>query len=118
MVRHNARYLKVTMHDNDFTNSLMHLGNTLYRIFLREERFPEEDELPLLKEYVKSLWYAIDNIESIMRWNKKSVGFKANPEAIFTPQLEFVDYLDISDYNDDSDSIYIPMFANADVLVR
>lgn len=112
----NNRYLKITIHDNDFTTSLEYIANTLNEIFQNVGRYPEEDELPLLKEYVKSLWLSVDNIWEIMRWNKNSVGFSENPKVIFNPVLEVVDYEDIPDWDDNS-SVYIPMF-NTNVLVR
>lgn len=112
----NNRYLKITIHDNDFTNSLEQVAHTLNGIFSITGRYPEEDELPLLKKYIESLWFSIDNIWQIMRWNKNSVGFSENPEEIFNPVLEFVDYENIPDW-DDSSSVYIPMF-NTNILVR
>ena len=51
-----------------------------------------------------------------MRWNKNSVGFSENPERIFKPVLEFVEYEDIPDWDDNS-SVYIPMF-NTNILLR
>lgn len=112
----NNRYLKITIHDNDFTTSLEYVAHTLNEIFQNVGRYPEEDELSLLKEYVKSLWFSLDNIWQFMRWNKNSVGFSENPEGIFNPVLAFVDYEDIPDW-DDSSSVYIPMF-NTNILVR
>ena len=64
------------MHDNDFINSLSLLADMLYEIFIGEGRFPEEDELPLLKKYIQPLWFSLHNLDSIMSWNKKAVGFK------------------------------------------
>ena len=98
----NNRYLKITIHDNDFTNSLEQVAHTLNGIFSITGRYPEEDELPLLKKYIESLWFSIDNIWQIMRWNKNSVGFSENPEKIFKPVLEFVEYEDIPDWDDNS----------------
>ena len=51
-----------------------------------------------------------------MRWNKNSVGFLENPKGIFKPVLEFVEYEDIPDWDDNS-SVYIPMF-NTNILLR
>lgn len=52
-----------------------------------------------------------------MRWNKNVVGFTESVEDIFVPILEFVDYLDIPDW-DDNESVYIPMFENAEIIRR
>ena len=112
-----SRYLRITIHDNDFTNSLEHVANTLNAVFKSEGRYPEEDELPLLKKYVQSLWFSIDNISDILRWNKTSVKFKENSEKIYEPELKFVDYLDIPEW-DNYESVYIPMFDNAEILIR
>ena len=70
-----AKYLRITMHDNDFVGSLKYMANILYDIFQYENRFPEEDEFPLIEKYVKELWFSVYNICSIMRWNKNSVWF-------------------------------------------
>lgn len=112
-----AKYLRITMHDNDFWLSLEYLSKMLYEIFIFERRFPEEDELTLLKKYIQPLWFSLHNLDSIMNWNKNSVGFKETIEKYFEPTLEFVDYLDIPDW-DNSESVYIPMFENAEIITR
>lgn len=112
-----AKYLRITIHDNDFWQSLEQLSRILYETFLTEKRFPEEDEFPLLKKYIQSLWFSLHNLKSIMRWNKNVVGFRESAEDIFVPILEFVDYLDIPDW-DDNESVYIPMFENAEIIRR
>ena len=73
-------------------------------------------ELSGNSKYVKELWFSVHNICLIMRWNKNSVGFTESSESLFTPHLEFVDYLDIPDW-DNYESIYIPMF-EGEILVR
>lgn len=115
--KYTAKYLHITMYDNDFINSLSLLADMLYAIFILERRFPEEDELPLLKKYIQPLWFSIHNINSIMSWNKNVVGFTETMEKYFYPTLEFIDYLDIPDW-DDSQSAYIPMFENGEIIIR
>ena len=112
-----AKYLRITIHDNDFWYSLSLLADMLYEIFIREGRFPEEDELPLLKKYIRPLWFSLHNLNSVMRWNKNSVGFKETIEEYFEPTLEFVDYVDIPDWDND-ESVYIPMFEGAEIIRR
>lgn len=112
-----AKYLRITIHDNDFTIPLTHVADILYKIFWYEGRYPEEDEFPILKKYIKSLWFGVDNITDIIRWNKGKVGFRETHENVFDPYLEFVDYIDIP--NDDNwESVYIPMFDNAEIITR
>lgn len=112
-----AKYLRITMHDNDFWQSLALLADILYEIFNDEGRFPEEDELPVLKKYIQSLWFSLHNLYSAMCWNKKSVGFTEMTEKHFEPTLEFVDYFDIPDCDND-ESVYIPMFKKAEIIIR
>ncbi len=112
-----AKYLRITMYDNDFSQSLEQLSRMLYEMFLFEGRFPEEDELQLLEKYIQPLWFSIHNISKIMRWNKNGVRFMQTSEILFTPTLEFVDYLDIPDW-DNGESVYIPMFEDAEIIRR
>lgn len=46
-----------------------------------------------------------------------AVGFKETIEKHFEPTLEFVDYLDIPQWDND-ESVYIPMFENAEIIRR
>lgn len=112
-----AKYLRVTIHDNDFWYSLSLLAYMLYDLFIGEGRFPEEDELPLLKKYIRPMWFSLHNLNSVMCWNKNSVGFKETIEEYFEPTLEFVDYVDIPDWDND-ESVYIPMFEGAEIIRR
>lgn len=43
----NARYLKITIHDNDFTNSLIHIGYLLQQVFEFEGECPTEKDFPI-----------------------------------------------------------------------
>ena len=117
--KYTAKYLHITMYDNDFINSLSLLADMLYAIFIFEGRFPEEDELILLKKYIQPLWFSIHNINSIMSRNKTVVGFTETLEKYFEPTLEFVDYIDIPNW-DDNQSVYIPMFEvkNDAIIIR
>lgn len=111
------KYLRITMHDNDFITSLSLLANILYNIFINEERFPEEDEFSLLGKYIQPLLFSLHNIRHIMRSNKNIIGFSETLEKYFEPALELVDGCDIPDW-DDCESVYIPMFTNGKILIR
>lgn len=112
-MKHEAKYLRVTIHDNDFSTSLLMMGELLYNIFQYECKYPTEKDFPILKDCIKHLWLATDIIKDLMRWGK------INSPSIdyFEPDLEFVNYLDILDW-DNSESIYIPMFDHAEILSR
>lgn len=101
----NAKYLRITMHNNDFTSSLEHIGYLLQQVFEYEGKYPTEQDFPVLKEMIKHLWYGTHNIMHKLRWSD----YHESPLINFECCLEFVDYLDIPNW-DNSESIYIPMF--------
>ncbi len=111
------KYLRITLHDNDFITSLSLLADILYNIFINEERFPEEDEFSLLGKYLQPLLFSLHNIRHIMRGSKNIIGFSETLEKYFEPTLELVDGCDIPDW-DDCGSVYIPMFTNGKILIR
>lgn len=109
----NAKYLRVTIHDNDFTSSLKKVGTLLYNSFYMEDNYPTEEQLPELEESIKHLWYGANMTQALMRWGE----ITKVDISYFKPRLEFVNYLDIPD-EDNYESIYIPMFDDAEILVR
>lgn len=108
-----GKYLRITIRDNDFSSSLGWIGDLLYEIFWAEDNYPTEEKLPTLKEYIKRLWHSTYMIQDCMRWCPAG----EVDENYFNPHLEFVDFADIPDW-DNSESIYIPMFDDAKILVR
>lgn len=46
----NAKYLEVTIHDNDFSNSLIQTCRQLYSIWCDEGWFPTEENFSDLKK--------------------------------------------------------------------
>ena len=109
----NAKYLRVTMHDNDFTSSLQHIGYLLQQIFEFEGRYPTQEDFPVLSEMINHLWYATNNISTKLRLDDC---YRESKFDYFDCHLELVDYLDIPDW-DNYESIYIPMFIG-EILTR
>lgn len=107
------KYLRVTIHDNDFSEPLRLVGDILHEIFYSEDNYPTEQHLPILKERIKYLWHSIYMTQDSMRI------CSAGPvdASYFEPHLEFVDSTDIPDW-DNGESIYIPMFDNGNILSR
>lgn len=103
-----AKYLKMTLSDNDFTSYFNVLGCTVYNIFYYAGNFPkEEKDLLAIKEYIARIWWSLHRIvfgkhdvcdaETQYDYIKKNL------------RLEIVDYLDIPEYDND-ENIYIPLF--------
>lgn len=109
----NAKYLRVTIHDNDFRISLEFVCDLLYEVFYLTGNYPTEEQLPMLKECIKHLWFGSHMSISLMDYG----GCNTTDIKYFNPHLEFVDFLDIPDW-DNGESAYIPMFDDAEVLHR
>lgn len=108
----NAKYLRVTVHDNDFANSLLLVGDFLKQAFKHEGKYPIEQDFNVLKEAINHIWYGAYEIISKLRFGECDLcGFD-----YFEPDLEFVDFEDIPDWGN-SESIYIPMF-DGEILLR
>lgn len=111
MIMNDAKYLRVTIHDNDFTSSLLYVGNLLQQVFIDNE-YPTEQDFGVLKEMIMHIWYGIHEITEKLRFEECDLcGFD-----YFEPNLEFVNFEDIPDW-DNSESIYIPMF-DGEILLR
>lgn len=111
-----AKYLKVTIHDNDFTSYYHVLGETLYNIFKGYGKYPDKEDLPKIKTYINYLWWTIDNLDGIYRWKNTSVDWKENPIKIFDVDLDIVEYTNIPDW-DNAESIYIPLFDESNEIL-
>lgn len=117
----NAKYLRITMHDNDYIKYIEYVSELLKNIFDKEcFNFKyelcsiSEDDFPILKEMIKHALYAVNNI--INKLSKRSLEYQENLLSNFECDLEFVDYLDIPDW-DNYQSVYIPLF-DGEILVR
>lgn len=119
------KYLRITIHDNDFRHSLGLIGDLLYDIFRSEDSYPTEEELPALREYIKRLWHSAYSVKTLIRNALMKRVFpdyvdentSCVDEDYFSPHLELVYYADIPDW-DNYESIYIPMFDNGEILMR
>lgn len=109
-----GKYLRVTIHDNDYRGSLRLMGRLLYELFYHEDKYPTEEQFPVLKECIKHLWFSTEMTQDLMRWGDI---VSLLPIDEFEPHLEFVNYQDIPDW-DNGESIYIPMFDDAEILAR
>lgn len=107
-----AKYLQITIHDNDFITSLEMVGKLLQNIFQFEETYPDEEALPRLREYIQNLWYGIYGTMCLMEDRTCS----ASDLDYLKPILEFVRFENIPAW-DNYESIYIPMF-DGEILVR
>ena len=118
MENNNAKYLRMTIYDNDYWLSLMLVGELLYRIFQSEQKYPTEKHLPYLKEYIKNLLESTNRAYSLNRYGVEYIEncSSARPDY-FLPTLSFADYSDIQ-INENSEVVYVPLFENGEILLR
>ena len=120
----NCYYLKVTIHDNDFTSDYQILGNLIKDILWINGYYPEydsinhnfiegknltEEDLPIIKRYIGDAWCMIHNFNNYLRWGKDIEDTERN---YFNCELTLVDYLKVEkiDWANNED-IYIPLFS-------
>ena len=110
----NAKYLRIKIRNNDFIYSLKTISELIYKIFQTEDNYPTEEDFSYLKEYIKHLCfgeYMIGDLICLGELFNDNINIDD-----FEPYLEFVDYLDIPDW-DNYESVYIPMFVG-EILIR
>jgi hypothetical protein len=106
-----ANYLKITLHDNDFTSYYKVLGNAILDTFNYAGYYPDESNLDMLKPYIANIWYSINNISEIVHHSEE-----CDKTYFDDVKLEIVKYEDIPKWNNAED-IYIPLFPEAEVLL-
>lgn len=117
----NTTYLRVTIHDNDFRSSLQIVCHAMYDIFSDEDKWPTEEDFPKIKEYIKHIWWGVHNAMNHMRWKNTCVVHheldKSSGMDYLEPKLSFINFIEIPDW-DNFESVYIPMFHDAEILLR
>lgn len=107
------KYLRVTIHDNDFTTSLEQVCEALYEIFQRENRYPTEEDFPFLQTSIQYMWCGMNMAKDIMRWGSmRSPSFR-----YLCPDLKIVDESEIPDW-DNYEVVYIPLFDDSSIIVK
>lgn len=112
-----ARYLSITLRDNDFTSSLMCVANMLYKEFRYHLENITEDDLPELEKYIQHIWYATHNICGILHYTCRS---KESVMLLFEGvKCEIINFLDIPEW-DNAETVYIPLFEcdGAEIILR
>ena len=111
-----APYLKVTLHDNDFTSYYKELGNAILSLF-KYVGYPTEEDIEVIKPYIANLWWSMHNIIEPLKWKNTAVDSKPTVFSVFEDNIDvsIIGYADIPKWNNIED-IYIPLFDNAEVI--
>ena len=109
-------YLSITIHDNDFSRSLKIVCDLLYRLFEEEGEYPTEGNLPVLKKYIRSMWYGVHNTLREVECSQY-YQIRETDISIFEPDLKFVNCEKIPEW-DNGETAYIPMFDDGRIIIR
>ena len=112
-----SKYLRVTIHDNDFTSSLRIACEAFYQLCYEENRYPDEEDFPIIRKYFSHVWSGLDSLQNLLRWKDISIEYKSSSMTYLNPELSFVVFENIPDW-DNHESVYIPMFDNGEILMR
>lgn len=116
-MRNGIKYLRLTIHDNYFLSSLQSVCKALQEVFYIEG-YPDEEDLPKIKEYIKHMWYGADAIHNLLRWKDfVCAEHHVTQMEYLDPELSLVNFEDILEW-DNCESAYIPMMDGEEILVR
>ena len=108
-----APYLHITISDNDFWESQELLGNIIQQIFQTTNHYPTGDDLSEIKRTIATMWHSI----AVLFWFKTECITPLIDYFERRLMVDIVDYFDIPEW-DNAESLYIPLFANADIIIR
>ena len=109
------KYLKITMHDNDFTSYAREFGEYIYTMCLFECRFFDEEDIQIIKKYITLLWYSASHLHGWLRFGKHfpDTADKENLDY-FTENVKvsIVDEKDLEEHREygNYEIIYVGMF--------
>lgn len=115
-----SQYLRITLHDNDFTSywealvvSIESIVNDFHTVYVGENFDWDMDRLAAAIQY---LWYAMDEMDYACDSPARRACFanqRRHTVDSFKPDISIVDYKDIPDW-ENSEVIYIPLPGNLD----
>lgn len=119
MKTNEAKYLLVTIHDNDFGYfTLRYIGETIREYFKYCSYYPKEEDLPYLKKYIQNFWFGISNFENFSVFKARNDNQSCERcFDCFEPDLKIVDFSEIED-NADGENVYVPLFEHGEIILR
>ena len=110
-----AKYLSISIHDNDFMNYAESLMESIAFMFKFYDFYPKnEQDLERLKSGIAHMWAGYDLINKACRGRSDE-----NYLDMFMKNLDLkiVDFTDIPDW-DNYETMYIPLFKDAENIIK
>ena len=114
-----AKYLKISVNDSKYTKCYRAIGEALLEAFrMTDGKYPNQDDLEILKPFVCRLWSAIENISNYNSWTNASIDKRWVVDSFFENNL-VMDIVELSfiPESENLDSIYIPLFDESDEIL-
>ena len=110
----NAKYLKITIHDNDFTSYIECLAEAIMNMFKFTVWKPKTDEdLEKLKPGIAHVWTGLAMIRQVTCKQPDSNIYDYIMEHL---DLSIEEFENIPDSVDNYEDLYIPLFESDDYL--
>lgn len=62
-----AKYLQITMHDNDYSVSLKIIGNRFNDLLEHHYEYHTEEDFSKISSYIQNLWYSVHGIDYVLK---------------------------------------------------
>ncbi len=110
-----VKYLKITIHDNDFTSFIEELGEVIMNMFKWNVWKPKTDEdLEKLKPAIAHVWTGLEMICQAAGTHPDSNIYNYIMEHL---DLSIVEFENIPHSGDNYEDLYIPLFEYGEVFV-
>lgn len=110
-----AKYLSISIHDNDFTNYAESMMESIAYLFKFFEFYPKnEQDLEKLKPGIAHMWTGFDLIDNACRDRSSEDRFNWFMKQV---ELKIVDFADIPEW-DNYETMFIPLFKDGENIIK
>lgn len=111
----NTKYLKITIHDSDFTGYIVNLAESIMNIFTWNGWKPKTDkDLDNLKPAIAHIWTGLDMISHAA--GKRAGNFNIYNYIMENLELSIEECENMPESMYKSEDLYIPLFKSDDFL--
>lgn len=110
-----AKYLKITIHDNNYTSYIVNLAESIMNMFKQNRRKPKTDkELEKLKPAIAHIWADLDMIHHVGNTHQEPINiYNYIMEHL---ELSIEEFEDIPEWMYNREDLYIPLFKSDEFL--
>lgn len=111
-----AKYLKITIHDNDFMSYAGYLADAIQGMFHFYNWIPKNDEdLEKLKPAIAHIWYGMAMIGWVARTQQETQDFYKY--LIKYLELSIVEFHEVTEEGTDYEYLFIPLDSSNEYII-